>query len=248
MANGKNVDLNEVRQILKDIAIRQQEAEKRQKEAEKRQKKEEEKQKANEEMWNKKFEEMRKKADNDWDRTLRRLNAMDGEASKAWGDFSESCIKEGAIKAFNNIGFPVDHYYENEQANYIDKKDPDQITRWEFDLIVFSEKHKIAIVVEVKTTLDRSYINIFVKKLNRFLTFIKDKSKYKGLDKSGQMLVKLLDGKKIYGAVGYVNLHKKEKKDVVIEHAQNKRLLVLSATKDSAKIVTPKDFKPLFQP
>ena len=232
MANGKDVDLNEIRQILKDIAISQKEADERNK---KWQKEAEARQKASDEKFEKKV-----------DRAWRQINIVDGRSSKAWGDYSESSIKEGSIEALNAIGFLVDHYYENEQATYINEKDPSQINRWEFDLIVFSEKHKMAIVTEVKTTLDRSYINIFIKKLNLFLAFIQDKAKHKGLDERGQMLVKLLKGKKIYGAVGYVNLNKKEKKGVVIEHAKNNRLLVLSATKNSAKIVTTKDFKPLF--
>ena len=54
----------------------------------------------------------------------------------------------------------------------------------------------------------------------------------------------LLQGKKNYGAVGYVNLHKKEKRGIV-QHAQDNGLLVLSATKDSAKVVTPQDFQPI---
>ena len=59
------------------------------------------------------------------------------------------------------------------------------------------------------------------------------------------MLVKLLEGKKIYVAMGYVNLHKKERK--IIEHAQHNHLMVISATKNSAKVVTPKDFIPEFK-
>ena len=179
------------------------------------------------------------------DRFLMRVNAMNGKASKAWGDYSESSIKEGAIEAFKAIGFPVGYYYENEEASYEDIEHPHQSDKWEFDLIVLSDKYKIAIVTEVKTTLCRSDVNRFVKRLKKFLDFMKDKSKHKQLDECGKMLVKLLEGKKIYAAMGYVNLHKKEKK--IIEHAQNNHLMVISATKNSAKVVTPQDFKPQFK-
>ena len=227
----------------KEEEIRKKEEEIRRKKEEAKRKEEEAIRKEEEKQWRKEQKERDERLDKSYERTERQIFGLDGKHAQAWGNFSETCIKEGAIEAFNSVGLPIDHYYVNEKAAYENIQHPEQSKSWEFDIIAFSHEHKIAIPTEVKTTLARSHINDFIKKLKRFLHLIGDQSKYKGLDNGGQSLCKLLYGKKIYGAVGYVNLHKKEKRGI-IQYAQDRGLLVLSATKDSAKVVTPPEFQP----
>ena len=221
--------------------------EEREKEERERQKKEDEKYRKMKEEREKEERERQKKSEEKYekmyDRAWRRVDDLDGKSSRAWGYFSESSIKEGCMEALNEVGVRVDHYYTNEKASYMNKENPNKNRIWEFDLIPFSHKAKIAIPTEVKTTLCKGHINEFIKKLRTFLNLIKDKHQHTCFDKAGIQLIQLLKDKKIYAAVGYVNLHKKEKESV-IQHAQEHGLLVLSATKNSARVVTPKDFKP----
>ena len=88
-----------------------------------------------------------------------------------WGKLIEALIKPGSLKLFQDRGINV----QKRKTRMAERLNGGR--HMEIDILLKNKVEKIAVVIEVKTTLQISDVNDFIKKFDTFLDFF---PKYKG--------------------------------------------------------------------
>jgi hypothetical protein len=88
-----------------------------------------------------------------------------------WGKLIEALIKPGSLKLFQDRGINV----QKRKTRMAERLNGGR--HMEIDILLKNKVEKIAVVIEVKTTLQVSDVNDFLKKFDTFLDFF---PKYKG--------------------------------------------------------------------
>ena len=109
-------------------------------------------------------EEMRK--------TDRKINALTNLFTGQWGKLIEAMIKPGCIELFQDRGINV----TESQSRII--KSLDDNRHIEIDILLKNQVEKIAVVIEVKTTLQVDDVRDFIKRFNTFLEFFPEYEGY----------------------------------------------------------------------
>ena len=251
---AKKTVMEELQQIVKDIAVTMQEVAEEQKKTEKaRQRTEEAQQKTEKGLMElredvketqKTVREQGKNLDkaNGSMRELREsvekqgenLDKANGGFKDKWGSFVENLVKGTLVSLLKSKGIAVTRLIPNYEVN-----DENLQPIAEFDLIASNGDEMV--VVEVKSTLTNEKVDAFVQKVEKF-----DKSSFPTYR----------EGKKIYGAMAYMEIYErtkraKKRKQVAGEdsakRAARKGLLLIEAPGgdvDFAKIVNPEGFEP----
>lgn len=167
----------------------------------------------------KKLEQQSKRTDKQLKRTERLL----GLADNRWGQVAESLISgELAEIVEERFAIKTNRIKRNHKIydHSVDKT-------WEIDIVGFCDD--AIVLVEVKSSLDKSHINRFQKTiLNRYTTDLEPE----------------YCDKKIYGAVGFIRTTDDEEEQV-IAHAQRQGLLVIKIFgRRISMIVNSKKFMP----
>ena len=139
------------------------------------------------------------------------VGGLDGK----WGDFSEALLIGDVEEALNKFeGIKVTARHPNVRVTY-------EGQRWEIDCLAVGDD--MVVVVEAKASLTKGHIGKFIG--NILIRFTSMFPAYRG--------------KKIYGAVGYLNA-----KDEVVTFAQSKGLLVMHSVHETKELVNvPSKFK-----
>ncbi|MGL4941942.1 MAG: hypothetical protein ACRC46_01985 [Thermoguttaceae bacterium] len=135
---------------------------------------------------------------------------------KNWGNLIESFVGNQIIKLFADRGIPV----TDGSAQNITGTIAGKMT--EIDMILVNSD--IAVVIEVKTTLERGDVKRFIYKLNHIR---------EGFPRWVQPFAT------IFGGVAYIRA-----KPNAVQYAQDHGLFTIVATGESAKIVNAIDFVP----
>ena len=144
------------------------------------------------------------------DRRMKELNEL---FIGQWGKLMESLVEGDLVKLLQERQIPVEATLTNLTGRYKGKET-------EFDIIAVNGEE--IVVVEVKTTLNRSDVKSFIRKLEEFKNW---RPEYKD--------------KKVYGAVAYLKVKGGSK-----SYAEEQKLFVIRAVGSSASITNAKDFKP----
>ena len=137
-----------------------------------------------------------------------------------WGRFVESLVEGKLSRLLRERGIQVLYTYPNVTREILNKKG-DLVGRKEFDIIVVNGKE--VVLVEVKTTLNRKDVQVFIDQyLKHFKNYFPD-HKHRTL----------------YGAVAYL-----KSGDKAVAFAEEEGLFVIKATGDSAHIINKVSFKP----
>ena len=142
--------------------------------------------------------------------TDRRLRKVDGEFDNKWGRLMESLVKGDLLKLLQNWGIGVKRLGHRIEGRLNGEYSEIDLVAWNADEVV---------VVEVKTTLRAEDVKEFVGRLDKYTLYMDE-----------------WYGKKIYGAVAYLDTHKSAR-----VHAERQGMLVIRATGNSASIVNDKD-------
>lgn len=133
-----------------------------------------------------------------------------GGLSKRWGDLGEAMTVGESLPLFNAIdGIAVNSLHPNVRAYYGGKE-------WEIDGIAVGKD--VVIVIEAKATLKKDDIKTFINKKLKIFT----------------KLEPTYEGKKIYGAMGFLSAS-----SAVQELAQAQGLLLIRPTHTSKELVPP---------
>ena len=148
-------------------------------------------------------------------RTVDRLASNMGGLSKKWGDLGEAMTVGEAMPIFNAIeGIAVNSLSPNVLIDCGDKE-------LEIDGLAIGKD--VVIVMEAKATLKRDDVINFVNKRLKVFT----------------QLVPIYEGKRIYGAMGFLSAH-----SGVQEYAQAQGLLLIRPHGTNKELVPlPEDFK-----
>ena len=148
-------------------------------------------------------------------RNVDRLASNMGGLSKKWGDLGEAMTVGEAMPIFNAVeGIEVSSLYPNVTINSGDKE-------LEIDGLAIGKD--IVILMEAKATLKRDDIINFVNKKLKVFT----------------KLEPIYEGKRIYGAMGFLSSH-----SGVQEYAQKQGLLLIRPHGTNKELVPlPEDFK-----
>jgi len=229
---NKSTTVQEIRSIIKEIAVSQQETSKQIKQLSaetseriKKLSKETDKLRASQkeasEQMKKQSAEADKRAkelDKQIKTTDRQIQKIGSRFNQRWGAFVESLISGNLLRMLQNWGINITQTHTRSEANW--KKPDGSIQTREFDIIAANGKEVVA--VEVKTTLS-------IKDIKKFLNTIKDFKNYFPRYKK----------ETIYGAIAYLN-----SEDKAHTFAEEKGFFVIRATGDSATIINKKNFKP----
>lgn len=147
--------------------------------------------------------------------SVRELRKSIGGLDGKWGDFSEALLIGDVEKALNEFkGIAVNARHPNVEITYKGKT-------WEIDCLAVG--NDMVVVVEAKASLTKGHVGKFIGNI---------------LERFTEMMP-IYRGKKIYGAVGYLNA-----KDDAVTFAQRKGLLVLRSVHKTKEIVhVPSKFK-----
>ena len=210
--------MEELQQIVKDLAIghqklleAQQKTEEAQQKTEEAQQKTEEAQQKTEKGLMELRESVKKQGEN--------LDKASGNFTRKWGAFMEKLVKGQLVDMLRKKGIPVNLVMR--KLEIMDKKRNDKLA--EFDLLAVNGDEMV--VVEVKTTLSSDKLNKFIQKLVKY-----------------KHRLPVEERKKVYGAVAYLDDDKESKQEAI-----EAGLFVIEAPKrdgDFAKIVNDEDFRP----
>ena len=103
--------------------------------------------------------------------TDRKIKELTNLFTGQWGKLIEALIKPGSLKLFQDRGINVKKCKTHMAKRLKDNR------HMEIDILLKNKVEKIAVVIEVKTTLQISDVNDFLKKFDTFLDFF---PKYKG--------------------------------------------------------------------
>ena len=146
---------------------------------------------------------------------IRELRQSIGGLDSKWGDFSEALLIGDVKKALNEFeGIAVTSRHPNAEHTYEGKT-------WEIDCIAAGAD--MVVVIEAKASLTKGHVGKFIGNILERFTLMAPEYR----------------GRKIYGAVGYLNA-----KDDVVAFAQSKGLLVLRSVHETKEVVgVPSKFK-----
>ena len=159
------------------------------------------------------FGKTQEETDRQLKETVHQLKETDSRFNSQWGKLVESLVEGNIVEKFSERGIQVQGTTQRAKK-ILDGK------QYEFDVIVHNGDE--IIVVEVKTTLDVGKVKHFVEKLKHFKKVFPEYT-----------------DKKVYGAVAFIVADSESDK-----YSENQKLFVLRATGDSASIVNAEDFKP----
>ena len=142
--------------------------------------------------------------------TDRRLRKVGGEFDHKWGRLME-CLVEGDLEGLLR-GWGLD-------VPKTGRRIKGRLNGEYAEVDIVATGDDAVVVVEVKTTLRAKDVKYFVEKLGKLVLYEKD-----------------WYGKKIYGAVAYLDVH-----EAAQVHAERQGLLVIRATGSSASIVNDTD-------
>ena len=188
----KNTAIEELQQIIKDLAITMQEVIQEQKKTEKAQQKTAEAQQKTEEA-QQKTEEGLKRLEASIEKQSKNLDKASGDFTRKWGAFMEKLVKGQLVEMLQKRNIPVNSVMKS--LEIMDKKSKDTLA--EFDLLAINGDEMV--VVEVKTTLSHEKLDKFLRKLTKYKHRIPVEKRTK-----------------IYGAVAYLD-HDEESKQEAIE-------------------------------
>ena len=118
--------------------------------------------------------------------TDRKIKELTNLFTGQWGKLIEALIKPGSLKLFQDRGINVKKC-KTRMAERLNGG-----RHMEIDILLKNKVEKIAVVIEVKTTLQISDVNDFLKKFDTFLDFF---PKYKGYTIHGAVAgVQINDG------------------------------------------------------
>ena len=146
------------------------------------------------------------------------IDKANGNFNQKWGDFLEKFIHGDLLNIFKDRNISVNKVLPRVEVNSDDNK---VIAEYDFVLINGEE----VIIIEVKTTVSSSKLDVFLNKLRLFKKYFPE---YKD--------------KKIYGGVAYINADKG-----LLESARENGLFLIQAPggeSNVTKIINPKDFIP----
>ena len=149
----KNNRLNEIENILKEIALEQKEREKR------------------EEERRKEIDEQLKKTEKqlaETDKQIRNLGKQIGELTDGWGKFVEGIAEPSVLRAIRKMGYKV-----LTVSKYVDVLENGK-KKTDFDLLIQTlkgKKRKYVFVVEVKSYINTEDIKEFEKHLMKFSNY-----------------------------------------------------------------------------
>ena len=103
--------------------------------------------------------------------TDRKIKELTNLFTGQWGKLIEALIKPGSLKLFQDRGINV----KKRKTRMAERLNGGR--HMEIDILLKNKVEKIAVVIEVKTTLQISDVNDFLKKFDTFLDFF---PKYKG--------------------------------------------------------------------
>ena len=103
--------------------------------------------------------------------TDRKIKELTNLFTGQWGKLIEALIKPGSLKLFQDRGINV----KKRKTRMAERLNGGR--HMEIDILLKNKVEKIAVVIEVKTTLQISDVNDFIKKFDTFLDFF---PKYKG--------------------------------------------------------------------
>ena len=244
---AKKTAIEELQQIVRDLAITMQEVaqehkktEKALQETQKAQQKTEEAQQKTEEA-QQKTEEAQQKTEKglmELREAVRKqgenLDKANGGFKDKWGSFVENLVKGTLVSLLKSKGIAVTRLIPNYEVS-----DANLQPIAEFDLIASNGDEMV--VVEVKTTLSNDKVDEFIQKIEKF-------------DKSGFPTYK--EGKKVYGAMAYLEVYERTKRAKKREQSKGEDSAIRAARKglwlieapggnvDFATIVNPADFVP----
>ena len=230
---AKNTVMEELQQIVRDLAIGHQKLLEAQQKTEKglmELRKSVKEQGENFDRTNGSIKELRESIKKQGEN----LDKANGGFKDKWGSFVENLVKGTLVSLLKSKGIAVTRLIPNYEVN-----DENLQPIAEFDLIAANGDEMV--IVEVKSTLTNEKVDAFVRKIEEF-------------DKSGFPAYQ--EGKKIYGAMAYMEIYErtkraKKRKQVAGEdsatRAARKGLLLIEAPGgdvDFAKIVNPEGFEP----
>ena len=143
MARNVEVELDEIKAIIKEVWQMWKETDKRM-----------------EKMW-KEIKESWKETDKRFKETDEKINKVLGLFTSQWGKLVEALVEPGSVKLFNERGIKV-----NRSARRIKVKDEDGNELMEVDVLL--ENDNEAVVIEVKTQVKVEDVKEFLEKLNNF--------------------------------------------------------------------------------
>ncbi len=148
-------------------------------------------------------------------KTLEAINKASGDFRNKWGRFMQMLVKGDLVKLLNSRGLQIEGIHPYKAFH------KDGNPKWEYDLIAIHEQG--AVVVEVKTMLNSSAVDYFLKKVVDF-----------------KSSVPFYKGKTVYGLMAYLD------EDGAAKHAQNSGLFTVEAlgAQEVAIITNPQDFVP----
>ncbi|MGL4942687.1 MAG: hypothetical protein ACRC46_05810 [Thermoguttaceae bacterium] len=162
------------------------------------------------------FAEERRKTEESQRKTDEAIRRSVNQFEKNWGNLIESFVGNQIIQLFADRGIPV----TDGSAQNITGTIAGKMT--EIDMILVNSD--IAVVIEVKTTLERGDVKRFIYKLNHIR---------EGFPRWVQPFAT------IFGGVAYIRA-----KPNAVQYAQDHGLFTIVATGESAKIVNAIDFVP----
>lgn len=160
------------------------------------------------------YAEMRRSMDEDRKKTDEAIRKSINQFDKNWGNLVESFVGNQIVKLFADRGIPV----TDGSAQNITGTIAGKMT--EIDMILVNSD--IAVVIEVKSTLERGDVKRFLYKLKHIR---------EGFPRWVQPFATIL------GGVAYIRA-----KPNAVQYAQDHGLFTVVATGESAKIVNAKEF------
>ena len=175
------------------------------KEGKERRKEYEERQKE----WRKDYEKRQK----EYEERQKEYDRKFGDLSNRWGKFVESLVEGDLVAMLRRKGIDVITIGPHLRG----ERDGE---RFEFDIVAVNGEE--VVVVEVKSTLRAEDVKHFLRKLEKFTTWIQHHK-----------------GSKVYGAVAYLQVVQSAE-----IHAERQGLFVIRATGNSASIINGDGFLP----
>ena len=147
--------------------------------------------------------------------SVHELRKSIGGLDEKWGDFSEALLVGDVEVVLNNYdGIEVTERHMNVDVVYQGKK-------WEIDCLLVGPE--MVVVIEAKSSLKEGHVGKFIGNIMEQFT----------------AMMPTYRGKKIYGAIGYLNA-----KDKTVAFAQGKGLIALRSVHKNKEIVSmPSKFK-----
>ena len=220
--------LQEIRVILKEMALSRKHSEEERKKSEAERKKWEEERKEYERQAKREYIELRRSQQETAERlketaaqlkqTDKQLKKTDARFNSQWGRLVESLVKGKLVKLLRARGIDVHSVTERQEVFFKDEKGV--TCQRELDILV-SNKTDIA-VVEVKTSLFPDDVKYFLETLKMF-----------------KKICPRYERDNVYGAVAYLRSESK-----AALYAERQGLFVIRATGDSASLVNDKAFQP----